>query len=52
MQKLAVDNSIFFPQAVQLIQEGHQATIVARGNSMRPFIEDGRDKLEFGKVVR
>ncbi len=52
MQKLAVDNSIFLPQVVQLIEEGHQATIVARGNSMRPFIEDGRDKLVFGKVDR
>ncbi len=50
MQKLAVDNSVFLPQMVQLILEGHQATIVARGNSMRPFIEDGRDKLVFGKV--
>lgn len=50
MQKLSVDNSIFLPQVVQLIQEGHKATIIARGNSMRPFIEDNRDKLVFGKV--
>ena len=50
MQKLSVENSIFLPQVVQLIQEGHKATIIARGNSMRPFIEDGRDKLVFGKV--
>lgn len=50
MQKLSVENSIFLPQVVQLIQEGHKATIIARGNSMRPFIEDSRDKLVFGKV--
>jgi hypothetical protein len=50
VQKLSVENSIFLPQVVQLIQEGHKATIIARGNSMRPFIEDGRDKLVFGKV--
>lgn len=50
MQKLSVVNSIFLPQVVQLIQEGHKATIIARGNSMRPFIEDSRDKLVFGKV--
>lgn len=50
MQKLTVDNSKFLPQVVQLISEGHLATIVARGNSMRPFIEDGRDKLVFGKA--
>lgn len=48
--KLMVDNSIFLPQVVQLIEEGHKATIVARGNSMRPFIEDCRDKLVFSKV--
>lgn len=50
VQKLSVENSIFLPQVVQLIQEGHKATIIARGNSMRPFIEDGRDKLVFGMV--
>lgn len=52
MQKLSVENNIFLPQVVQLIQEGHKATIIARGNSMRPFIEDNRDKLVFGKVDR
>ena len=50
MQKVLVENNIFLPQVVQLIQEGHKATIIARGNSMRPFIEDGRDKLVFGEV--
>ena len=50
MDKLTVENAIFLPQMVQLIQEGHTATMMARGNSMRPFIEDGRDKLVFGQV--
>lgn len=50
MDKLTVDNAIFLPQMVQLIEEGHTATMMARGNSMRPFIEDGRDKLVFGQV--
>ncbi|MBR1668024.1 MAG: S24/S26 family peptidase [Bacteroidaceae bacterium] len=50
MEKLIVENSVFLPQVVQLIAEGHQATIVARGSSMRPFIEDSRDKLIFGKA--
>ena len=50
MQRISVENNIFLPQVVQLIKEGHKATIIARGNSMRPFIEDGRDKLVFGKV--
>ena len=51
MERLTVDNSLFLPQVVELINEGHLATIVARGNSMRPFIEDGRDKLVFGKAA-
>lgn len=47
---LQMDNRLFLPQVVQLIGEGHQVTIMARGNSMRPFIEDGRDELIFGRV--
>ena len=50
MPKFSVDNSIFLPQVVRLIEEGHSATIIARGDSMRPFIEDGRDKLVLGKA--
>lgn len=45
-----VENRVFLPQVVQLIESGHTATIVARGNSMRPFIEDGRDKLVLGRA--
>lgn len=48
MDTITVENDIFLPQVVALIHEGHRATIMARGNSMRPFIEDGRDKLVFG----
>lgn len=43
-----MDNSVFLPQVVKLIEDGHLATILARGNSMRPFVEDGRDKLVLG----
>lgn len=51
MERLEFDNSIFLPELLRLMHEdnGHLVTIVARGNSMRPFIEDGRDKLVFGK---
>lgn len=48
MRKLFVDNEVFLPLVLEKIKEGHVATIIARGNSMRPFIEDGRDKLVFG----
>lgn len=50
MRKLSVENEVFLPLVVEKIQEGHVATIYARGNSMRPFIEDGRDKLVFGRA--
>ena len=50
MDRLTVENAVFLPQVVQLIREGHTATMMARGNNMRPFIEDGRDKLVFGQV--
>lgn len=51
MEKLTLENSEFLPHLVELVNEGHLVTIIARGNSMRPFIEDSRDKLVFGKAV-
>ena len=50
MNRLLMHNDTFLPQVVDLIEEGHEVTLLARGNSMRPFIENGRDKLVFGKV--
>ncbi|MBQ0021786.1 MAG: S24/S26 family peptidase [Prevotellaceae bacterium] len=52
MNKLELDNSEFLPAMLEIMNEddGHFVTIIARGNSMRPFIEDGRDKLVFGKA--
>ena len=37
-------NNIFLPQVVALLQENHTVTLPLRGRSMRPFLEDGRDK--------
>ena len=39
-----VDNATFLPHIVDLIAEGHTITLPLRGRSMRPFLEDGRDK--------
>lgn len=44
-----LENSEFMPHLIELANEGHLITIIARGNSMRPFIEDCRDKLVFAK---
>lgn len=52
LERLEFDNSVFLPALIELMHEdnGHLFTIIARGNSMRPFIEDSRDKLVFGKA--
>ena len=37
-------NEVLLPQVVQMLSEGHTVTLPLRGRSMRPFLEDGRDK--------
>lgn len=37
-------NDVFLPQVVSLLHENHTVTLPLRGRSMRPFLEDGRDK--------
>lgn len=37
-------NAIFLPEVVKLLNEGHTVTLRLRGFSMRPFLEDNRDK--------
>ena len=42
--KLKIANKQLLPQVLNLINEGHTVTLPLRGYSMRPFLEDGRDK--------
>lgn len=44
-------NDIFLPEVGRLIEQGHSVTITPKGNSMRPFIENGRDKVVLAKAV-
>ena len=37
-------NNVFLPFVVERLKEGHTTTLPLRGRSMRPFLEDGRDK--------
>lgn len=37
-------NDQFLPFVVEQLRQGHTATLPLRGRSMRPFLEDGRDK--------
>lgn len=37
-------NEVFIPEIVKMLEEGHTVTLRLRGYSMRPFLEDNRDK--------
>ena len=37
-------NEVIIPEIAKLLDEGHSVTLKLRGMSMRPFLEDGRDK--------
>ena len=37
-------NAEFLPHVVELVNKGHTVTLPLRGHSMRPFLQDGRDK--------
>ena len=37
-------NAEFLPEVVKMLNEGHTVTLRLRGFSMRPFLEDNRDK--------
>lgn len=43
-------NSALLPEIVQLLNEGHTVTLRLRGFSMRPFLEDNRDKALLTKA--
>lgn len=45
---LKIENRVLFPVILDSIAKGHTASIIARGYSMRPFIEHNRDTLTFG----
>lgn len=40
----AIPNAVLIPQVIALINGGHTVTLPLKGYSMRPFLEDGRDK--------
>lgn len=41
---LKMPNEVLLPFVVDRLKEGHTATLPLRGRSMRPFLEDNRDK--------
>lgn len=47
---MRLSNEIFFAEVEELLAEGKQVTILVRGNSMRPLLRDGRDKVVLRKA--
>ena len=49
-----LQNAEFLPHVVALLQEGHTVTLPLKGQSMRPFLQDGRDKafLQTAETVK
>lgn len=43
---------MLFPQIFRLLDEGRTVTLPLKGYSMRPFLEDGRDKALLVKAVK
>ncbi len=50
-QAISFKNADFLPEVLKLIGEGHTVTLPLRGFSMRPFLEDGRDKALLAKTT-
>lgn len=42
--KRRMANAELLPEVVRIVNEGHTVTLPLKGYSMRPFLEDGRDK--------
>lgn len=44
IETLLMANDQLLPEVIRLLEEEHTVTLPLRGFSMRPFLEDGRDK--------
>lgn len=51
IKEIEFENSKFLPEVVKLLDEGHTVTLRLRGISMRPFLEDKRDKALITKAT-
>lgn len=49
MDSVEIPNEILIPEICRIIGEGHTVTLPLKGFSMRPFLEDGRDKALLAK---
>ena len=49
---MQLPNHILIPEVARLVSEGKSVTLPLRGHSMRPYLEDARDKGLLVKVTR
>jgi SOS-response transcriptional repressor LexA len=47
-EKKVIPNSVFFSEVKAQISEGRKVVIPVKGNSMLPFIREGKDSVELG----
>ncbi len=47
-----LSNAALLPEIIALLEEGHSVTIRLKGVSMRPFLEDNRDKALLTKATK
>lgn len=51
MKQIQFPNNQIIPEIIRFMEEGHTVTLRLKGNSMRPFLEDNRDKALMTKAV-
>lgn len=49
MKEIRFANEQIIPEVIRMLEDGHTVTLRLRGNSMRPFLEDNRDKALLAK---
>lgn len=48
---ITISNDIIIPHFIEEMNNGHTVTFRPKGRSMRPFLEDGRDKVVLKKAT-
>lgn len=51
MKSMPIPNAILIPEVVRLLNEGHTVTLPLKGFSMRPFLENDRDKALLTRAI-
>lgn len=51
IKEISFSNAMLLPEVVKMMDEGHTVTLRLRGYSMRPFLEDNRDKALLTKAI-